>query len=281
MSILALSVRRPWAQLIIGGHKAVENRSWVAAYRARLWVHGGQRWDPEGADLAAHIGLVEFTDPTACPTGYLGTVELVGAHAAAPTRRCCRPWGQAGPGVWHWQMADPRPLAEPVPGSGRLGLYRPPAHLAAAQPELRPSAPARCLDCAANLRVDEATGALVDQWGQATCGASYRAHAPDLPPVDAEPAEPTTSMTDRLRRAAPRAGAGAVPDPPLPHQAGCARSFPDGSAEKRCAGKHLPVRLDPGDPAGPVPSAPRAGAQNTAPARLPSGPANNTSGRAR
>ena len=29
-----------------------------------------------------------------------------------------------------------------------------------------------CLDCAAVLHVDEATGALVDQWGQAECGAS-------------------------------------------------------------------------------------------------------------
>jgi hypothetical protein len=96
--------------------------------------------------------------------------------------------------------------------------------------------------------------------------------------VTAGPAAPATGMTDRLRRAEPLAGAGAVPDPPLPHQAGCARSFPDGSAEKRSAGKHLAVRLDPGDPAGPVPGAPRAGAQNTAPARLPSGPANPPGG---
>jgi hypothetical protein len=105
-----------------------------------------------------------------------------------------------------------------------------------------------------------------------------RAHAPDLPALDAEPAGPATGMNDRLRRAEPLAGAGAVPDPPLPHQAGCARSFPDGSAEGRYAGKHLAVRLDPGDPAGPVPGAPRAGAQNTAPARARSGPAHPPGG---
>ena len=130
-----------------------------------------------------------------------------------------------------------------------------------------------CLDCAANLHVDEATGALVDQWGQGTCGATYRAHAPDLPPVAAEPAAPATSMTDRLRRAAPLAGAGAVPPPTVPHQGRCA-----GSASLR---DHLPVALDPGHPAAVVSGAPRAGAQNTAPARLPSGPANNTPGGAR
>jgi len=108
-----------------------------------------------------------------------------------------------------------------------------------------------------------------------------RAHAPDVGVLAAGPAAPATGMTDRRTERGGLhllAGAGAVPDPPLPHQAGCARSFPDGSAEKRYAGKHLPVRLDPGDPAGPVPGAPRAGAQNTAPARLPSGPANTAGG---
>jgi hypothetical protein len=133
----------------------------------------------------------------------------------------------------------------------------------------------RCLDCASTLSTDPATGALVDRWGERTCSASYRDHAADLPelPVRAAgPAAPATSTAVRLRRAERLAGAGAVPDPPLPHQAGCARSFPDGSAKKRSAGKHLPVRLDPGDPAGPVPGAPRAGA-HTAPARPRTGPA--------
>jgi hypothetical protein len=108
-----------------------------------------------------------------------------------------------------------------------------------------------------------------------------RAHAPDIGTLSAGPAGPVTGMTDRRTERGGLhmlAGAGAVPDPPLPHQAGCARSFPDGSAEKRDAGKHLPVRLDPGDPAGPVPGAPRAGAQNNAPARPRSGPANTAGG---
>ena len=164
---------------------------------------------------------------------------------------------------------------------GALGLVTGPTRhhrgrpgvVAVSPQRLRRIAVGVCLDCAANLHVDEATGALVDQWGQATCGATYRAHAPDLPPVAAEPAAPATSMTDRLRRAAPLAGAGAVPPPTVPHQGRCA-----GSASLR---DHLPVALDPGHPAAVVSGAPRAGAQNTAPARLPSGPANNTPGGAR
>ena len=132
--------------------------------------------------------------------------------------------------------------------------------------------------CYRDPRLDQLAGHRRRQAEQAAAGGWS---APRLVVAGAGPAAPANGMTDRLRRAEPLAGAGAVPDPPLPHQAGCARSFPDGSAEKRYAGKHLPVRLDPGDPAGPVPGAPRSGAQNNAPARLPSGPANNTPGGAR
>jgi hypothetical protein len=117
-------------------------------------------------------------------------------------------------------------------------------------------------------------GALVDGWGESVCGASCRAHALDVPVLPAGPAAPAPGMTDRLRRAEPLAVAGAVPDPPPPHQAGCARSFPSGSAEKRYAGNHLAVRRDPGDPAGPVPGALRAGAEDHAPARPATGPWN-------
>ena len=93
----------------------------------------------------------------------------------------------------------------------------------------QPPAPA-CLDCAAVLHVDEATGALVDQWGKAECGASCRAHAPDVPVLLAGPAAPANRIADRrTERGGPRrsGGAGAVPAPTVPRQgrsalAGCA-----------------------------------------------------------
>jgi hypothetical protein len=123
-----------------------------------------------------------------------------------------------------------------------------------------------CLDCAADLRVDEATGALVDRWGQATSGASYRAHLPDLPALDAGPAAPATSSADRLRRTQLLAGAGAVPPPPVPHQGHS--GFASVSLRD-----HPRVALDPGHPAAAVAGAPAGSREEHAPARLPSGPA--------
>jgi len=128
-----------------------------------------------------------------------------------------------------------------------------------------------CLDCAADLSVDEATGALVDRWGQATCGASYRAHAPDLPSLPAEPAAPATSMTDRLRRTVPLAGAGAVPPPTVPPQGHSGFASVSHATALRAA-------LDPGHPAAAVSGAPAGSREEHAPARLPSGPAHPPGG---
>lgn len=39
--IPALSIRQPWAWLIVNGHKDIENRDWPTSFRGRLLVHAG------------------------------------------------------------------------------------------------------------------------------------------------------------------------------------------------------------------------------------------------
>lgn len=36
-----LSIRQPWAWLIVNGHKPVENRDWNTAFRGRFLIHAG------------------------------------------------------------------------------------------------------------------------------------------------------------------------------------------------------------------------------------------------
>ncbi len=53
--VKALTVRQPWASLIIAGYKDVENRSWTTSYRGRLAVHAGRTLDKEGLDEYADL----------------------------------------------------------------------------------------------------------------------------------------------------------------------------------------------------------------------------------
>jgi hypothetical protein len=72
----ALSIRQPWAALVVLGFKTVEVRTWATRRRGPLWIHAGnivddrtEAWDwivtPELRRLAGLTG------------GLIGTVELV------------------------------------------------------------------------------------------------------------------------------------------------------------------------------------------------------------
>ena len=42
-----LTIRQPWASLIICGEKDVENRTWTTRYRGELAIHAGHRFDQD------------------------------------------------------------------------------------------------------------------------------------------------------------------------------------------------------------------------------------------
>jgi hypothetical protein len=132
---MVLSVSRPWTELILRHGKTVENRSWGTSYRGPVLIHAAKSWDPRAADFADERGvpdLVQLREPGLCPTGIVGLVTLVRicTRQARPVsiESCdCGPW--AVPGQHHWRLADPRPLLEPIPARGAMGLWAPPEHV--------------------------------------------------------------------------------------------------------------------------------------------------------
>lgn len=123
----ALTVRRPWAHLIIHCGKNIENRSWKISDRIigqRIAIHAGRGddWTPGLAARIYELTGVEVPQPGTL-IGIIGTVRVVGT-----TVECISPWCQAGAGYW-WVLADPKPLERPIPCRGRLGLWKLPANV--------------------------------------------------------------------------------------------------------------------------------------------------------
>jgi hypothetical protein len=148
-----LTIRQPWCWAIVHGGKPVENRGWPTRYRGPLWLHAGarSRWDPTGAlfRLVRHAweqyvrripgwpGLpasdVELNRKTTLmPFGAVSALaQVAGCH---DSRACYTPSGGRGPGAYcspwgaseqfHIELAGVRPLPEPVPCKGSLGLWR-------------------------------------------------------------------------------------------------------------------------------------------------------------
>lgn len=156
----ALTVQQPWAWAIVHGGKDVENRTQAWSYRGPLAIHAGARVSQRGVDhellrpewatgrghvYAAHgearISYPTEAGPTApnrlaavMPLGaIIGVVELVDAHTAHAD--CCESWwaetayaehgGRTRRDIVHLILEHPRPLPNPIPARGRLGLWTP------------------------------------------------------------------------------------------------------------------------------------------------------------
>lgn len=147
----ALTIRQPWAWAVMAGGKTVENRTRGTKHRGTLAVHAGREWSTRGGqDPRVYSAIALFTRAFEHTAGIidpalhhdriafgalLGTVELVDSH---PDTGCCRPWGESAyeeaggktrTVLHHLVLEDPRPLAEPVPCRGALGLWTVPEDL--------------------------------------------------------------------------------------------------------------------------------------------------------
>ena len=151
----ALTVKQPWASLIMAGVKDVENRTWpvpstVVGCRTadgrlhsplRIAVHAGLAVDYDA--FKRHPDIHPLWGRPRYPTGVLlGYVTVVGCHRATlcaqqscehgPEKKCfapcgplrhCSPWADPHFNVYHWRLADPEPLSEPIPMRGQQGLW--------------------------------------------------------------------------------------------------------------------------------------------------------------
>lgn len=51
----AISIKQPWASLIIEGIKDIENRNWFTYHRGILYIHTGKGFDLQGAKLVSEL----------------------------------------------------------------------------------------------------------------------------------------------------------------------------------------------------------------------------------
>lgn len=114
----ALSIKQPWAWLIVHGGKDIENRSWHTKFRGRFLVHASKGMKREEYEFAkcyaAAEGVVIPCREELERGGIIGSVELVDSFDTSSS-----PWymGQKG-----FLLRDPKPLAF-TPYKGRLGFF--------------------------------------------------------------------------------------------------------------------------------------------------------------
>jgi hypothetical protein len=118
--VKALSIRQPWAWLILNGGKDIENRDWWTGVRGRVIVHaskGMTRDEYEDAfDTAAHINptLIVPPFPVLERGGIVGTVNIIDC-----VKESNSPWFF---GKYGFRLTDPEQFPF-LPWKGQLGFF--------------------------------------------------------------------------------------------------------------------------------------------------------------
>ena len=121
----ALTIKQPWATLIMQGYKRFEFRSWQTKYRGDLLIHAGKGIDKEA------IKRLEKYLPEELQTGkILGKVTLVDCIKMSPEFKeellkenrdiYTKSSFQENYG---WQMDNVQVFKEPIEAKGHLSLW--------------------------------------------------------------------------------------------------------------------------------------------------------------
>lgn len=119
----ALTVRQPWAYLIMRGVKKVENRSWKPTLQVgeRFVIHAGYvnaKWPDRIPESLRHEVPKNIARGAA-----LGTVRLASVHeAGVECGKECEIFGSPDY-RYHWVVDDPQLFASPIPMKGALRLW--------------------------------------------------------------------------------------------------------------------------------------------------------------
>lgn len=131
--MFALSIRQPWASLILKAGKDIENRCWPTKFRGRVLVHAAK-----GCTRAEWEDAIEFAEIVLNKTinadlktiqrgGIIGSVEIADCVTKSDSPWFCGEFG--------FVLRDPRPLPFRQ-WRGELGLFKVPRYALSEAEEL-------------------------------------------------------------------------------------------------------------------------------------------------
>lgn len=101
----AITIRQPWASMIMSGQKTIETRTWSTKHRGMLLIHSSARPKNQG--------------PTGVIMGVVKLLDVRPMERRDKKEACC----DYAPGLYAWRIVKVAKLAVYIPCPGRLGLW--------------------------------------------------------------------------------------------------------------------------------------------------------------
>ena len=135
----ALTIREPWASLIVSTNKKFETRDWKRNYRGLLAIHSGKQSVPV-EDYP--LGLEEILDDLEITQNDLNNnkqkiiaiatlkeIHLMTDKFINEQTELERLTGFWEPGLYAWELTNIKPLSEPIAARGMPGLWEVPDNI--------------------------------------------------------------------------------------------------------------------------------------------------------
>jgi hypothetical protein len=112
----AISIRQPFAALIVAGVKDIENRSWPTKYRGNILIHASKKVDKNGFKMMKEMGIPEsiVRNMINYSGGIIGEAEIVDCVKKSKSEWFEGPYG--------FVLKNARPLWF-KPCKGKLGIF--------------------------------------------------------------------------------------------------------------------------------------------------------------
>lgn len=125
-----ITIKQPWADLIVNGIKDVENRTWQTTFRGRVLIHASMKSDISGnvgvrqllsehqrADLMKRNELVRYLCHKWVDGAIIGSVEIYDVQTNVRSM-----WAEQG--TYNWLLRNPVAFENPLCGiKGKLGIW--------------------------------------------------------------------------------------------------------------------------------------------------------------
>jgi hypothetical protein len=134
----AITIKQPWASLIVEGIKPIENRTWNTNFRGRVLVHAAAKpanikYEIEGQasikeiQMFSALGRAEEDDLFGCIIGSVEIVDCVINHPSIWAEKSYRIYDGVHNNdyrtIHNWVLANPIKFPEPIPMKGKLSFW--------------------------------------------------------------------------------------------------------------------------------------------------------------
>ena len=118
----ALTIRQPWASLIINDYKHYEFRTWKTNYRGKILIHAGTGTDRNYLSKYTDYNL-EYINGAIIGEAEIVDCILVDKKFNQELKQLNNKVYSDSVGYYAWKLENVKKNEKPIPAKGQLGLW--------------------------------------------------------------------------------------------------------------------------------------------------------------